>query len=240
MATIHWLQHVPFEGLGSLEEWLLEQGYDLCCTRLWAGELFPDLDCFAGLVVMGGPMGVFDHEAYPWLVREKVFLRSVIDRGIPILGICLGAQLLAAVLGAEVRKNPEKEIGWFPVVRTLNVPAFLRPVLPQEVTVFHWHGDTFTLPDGAVRLYASKACANQAFLYKDHVLGLQFHLETTRDSVAALIDNCRQELVAAPWIQSEEEMLSSGGRFAEINGWMHQLFKCFFSLRGEEKDEGGL
>jgi GMP synthase-like glutamine amidotransferase len=213
-----------------MEESLLEQGHDLFCTRLWAGDLFPALDCFAGLIVMGGPMGVFDHEAYPWLVREKVYLRSVIDRGIPILGICLGAQLLAAVLGAGIRTNPEKEIGWFPVIRTPNVPPFLSPVLPEEVTVFHWHGDTFALPEGAIRLYTSKACANQAFLYKDHVLGLQFHLETTRDSVAGLIDNCRHELVAGPWIQSEEEMLSSGSRFDEINGWMQQLFMRFFSL----------
>ncbi|MBU1453496.1 MAG: type 1 glutamine amidotransferase [Proteobacteria bacterium] len=240
MATIHWLQHVPFEGLGSMEDWLAEQGYDLFCTRLWAGDLFPPLDSFAGLIVMGGPMGVFDHDEYPWLYREKVYLRTVIDRGIPILGICLGAQLLADVLGAEVRANPEKEIGWFPVVRTPDVPVSLASVLPKEFTVFHWHGDTFALPADAVRLYTSKACANQAFLYKDHVLGLQFHLETTRGSAAGLIDNCRQELVSAPWIQSEAEMLNCGNRFGEINKYMQQILKQFFSLRGREEAEGGL
>lgn len=222
-----------------MEQWLLEQGHDLFCTRLWAGDLFPPLDSFAGLIVMGGPMGVFDHDAYPWLFREKVYLRSVIDRGIPVLGICLGAQLLADVLGAEVCANPEKEIGWFPVLRSPDIPASLAPALPEEVTVFHWHGDTFALPEDAVRLYTNKACANQAFLYKEHVLGLQFHLETTRNSVAALIDNCRDELVSGPWIQSEKEMLSCTNRFDEINRCMHQLLKQFFSLKGGEKDEGG-
>lgn len=238
MATIHWLQHVPFEGLGSMEEWLIEQGHNLFCTRLWAGDPFPPLDSFAGLIVMGGPMGIYEHEQYPWLVREKAFLRAVVDREIPILGICLGAQLLADVLGAEVRANPEKEIGWFPVIRTPDIPESLRPVLPEELTVFHWHGDTFGLPEDAVRLYTSSACANQAFLYRDHVLGLQFHLETTRDSAAALIDNCRPELVSAPWIQREEEMLNFGNRFDEINRSMHQLLNQFFFLKGKQEDKG--
>jgi GMP synthase-like glutamine amidotransferase len=228
MANIHWLQHVPFEGLGSMEGWLLEQGYNLFCTRLWAGDPLPPVDSFEGLIVMGGPMGINDHGEYPWLPAEKKFLGEVVDRGTQVLGICLGAQLLADVLGAKVSANLEKEIGWFPVTRCDEVPDALSSVLPDELTVFHWHGDTFALPEDAVCLYSSKACANQAFLYKNSVLGLQFHLETTRESAATLIDNCRAELVPAPWIMSEKEMLYGEDMYTEINDCMHQLLKLLF------------
>ena len=230
MADIHWLQHVPFEGLGSMEEWLAEQGHTLLCIRLWAGDVLPSPPSVTALIVMGGPMSVDDHEEYPWLLQEKEFLREVVARGTRILGICLGAQLLADVLGAEVSANPEKEIGWFPVTRRNNAPAPLVLALPQELTVFHWHGDTFALPVDAICLYGSEACANQAFLYKEHVLGLQFHLETTRDSAAALIDNCRSELIQAPWIMSEQEMMADKKRFDEINDTMHCLLEKYFRL----------
>jgi len=230
MAAIHWLQHVPFEGLGSMETWFNEQGHNLVCTRLWAGDTLPSLDSFDALIVMGGPMGIYDHDEYPWLIDEKEFLSQVVARAIPTLGICLGAQLLADVLGAKVSANPDKEIGWFPVNRSENIPDFLESVLPEEMTVFHWHGDTFSIPDNAVSLYSSKACVHQAFLYKDHVLGLQFHLETTRESATALIDNCRAELVQNPWIMTEQEMLSSEKSFDEINAFMFSLIEQFFPL----------
>lgn len=230
MANIHWLQHVAFEGLGSMERWLQEKGHTLSCTRLWAGDTLPAPDSFDGLIVMGGPMGIYDHDEYPWLPVEKEFLRKVVDQKTPILGICLGAQLLADVLGTEVSANPEKEIGWFPVTRTDDVPESFATVLPEEFAVFHWHGDTFGLPDKSVRLYSSKACLNQAFLYQEHVLGLQFHLETTIESATTLIDNCRAELVDASWIMSEEEMLQAKSEFDRINKCMHKLLEQFFSL----------
>jgi len=230
MATIHWLQHVPFEGLGSMEAWLTEQGHDLFCTRLWAGDALPPVDSFAALIVMGGPMGIYDHDEYPWLPAEKAFLNKVVAKETPILGICLGAQLLADVLGAEVTANWEKEIGWFPVQATADMPLSLETVFPAEMKVFHWHGDTFSLPGDAVCIFKSTACENQAFLYENHVLGLQFHLETTRESAATLIDNCRDELVHAPWIMTEREMLACTDDFQQINSCMHQLLKKFFSL----------
>jgi GMP synthase (glutamine-hydrolysing) len=211
-----------------MEEWLTQQGYELSCTRLWAGDVLPAADSFSALIVMGGPMGIYDHDEYPWLVQEKAFLRQVVDNTIPTLGICLGAQLLADVLGAKVSANPEKEIGWFPVTANPEIPESLRPVLPEEMTVFHWHGDTFTLPENSVNLYHSKACRNQAFLYKEHVLGLQFHLETTKISATALVENCRAELVAAPWIMTENEIIGADSAFDRINGYMHKLLLNFF------------
>ncbi len=228
MAIIHWLQHVPFEGLGSMEEYLAEQGHKLRCTCLWAGDVLPPADAFSALIVMGGPMGIYDYDEYPWLKDEKSFLLQVVEKKIPVLGICLGAQLLADVLGAEVTANPEKEIGWFPVRRTNDVPASLQTVLPEECLVFHWHGDTFSLPPHAVSLYSSTACENQAFLYKSHVMGLQFHLETTRNSAAALVENCRNELVSAPWIQTEGEILQDSTIFQKNNKVMHQVLDSLF------------
>ena len=222
---IHWLQHVDFEGLGSMEKWAREKGHTLSCTRLFAGESLPPLNHFDLLIVMGGPMGVHDQDKYPWLQSEKDFLRRVIAAGKPVLGVCLGAQLLADVLGAQVTANKEKEIGWFPLERARNVPEGLEGVLPVCPTVFHWHGDTFTLPEKAVRLYSSTACVNQAFVYEGRVIGLQFHLETTQVSAASLVENCRVELVPAPWIQTAEEILAGGVRCREINGWMGDLLE---------------
>ncbi|MBU0664068.1 MAG: type 1 glutamine amidotransferase [Proteobacteria bacterium] len=221
---IHWLQHVDFEGLGTIEKWVGEKGHTLSCTRLFAGDILPELDAFNMLIVMGGPMGVHDQREYPWLQEEKAFLLRVIAAGKPILGVCLGAQLLADVLGARVFPNKEKEIGWFQVVRACVVPERLASVLPVQQTVFHWHGDTFALPEKAIRLYSSAACVNQAFVYEERVIGLQFHLETTPDSVITMIEKCRAELVPAPWIQKEKEMLAVEGEvFVEINTWMSAL-----------------
>jgi GMP synthase-like glutamine amidotransferase len=226
---IHWLQHVAFEGLGSMEAWVREKGHVLSCTRLFAGETLPGLEAFDLLIVMGGPMGVHDLGEYPWLQEEKAFLRQVIAAAKPVLGVCLGAQLLADVLGAQVSANKEKEIGWFLVERASvasgrPIPEQLANVLPLRQTVFHWHGDTFTLPEKAVRLYSSAACVNQAFVYEERVVGLQFHLETTPASAATLVENCRSELVPAAWIQKEEDILAaSGDVFADINSWMVAL-----------------
>ena len=230
MATVHWLQHVPFEGLGSMETYLTEQGHDLFCTRLWAGDELPPIDAFSTLIVMGGPMGIYDHDQYPWLVAEKRFLSRVVASGTPVLGICLGAQLLADVLGAEVTSNWEKEIGWFPVRAVEELPESLDSIFPAEMNVFHWHGDTFAIPDDSTCLFSSTACANQAFLYKEQVIGLQFHLETTCDSAATLIDNCRDELVHGSWIMPEQEILSCVHGFQEINTYMSKLLQQFFSL----------
>ena len=227
--NIHWLQHVPFEGLGTIEKWAERTGHTLSCTRLFDGDLLPHLDQFGMLVVMGGPMGIYDEQEYPWLTAEKSFIRATLDAGRPVLGICLGAQLIADVLGARVFANKQKEIGWFPVTRTDAVPSGLEGVLPKNQTVFHWHGDTFDLPADAVHLYFSLACRNQAFLYKDRVLALQFHLETTSESAIPLIQNCRNELVLGPSIQTEREIIEGIEKFARINETMARILEYMTS-----------
>ena len=140
-------------------------------------------------------------------------IRHFADK-IPVLGICLGAQLIADVLGARVYANEHKEIGWFPVERADSAGTTeVGRAFPESLEAFHWHGDTFDLPDGAVHLARSAICENQAFLHKGRVLALQFHLETTRETAEMLIENCRDELDGGPHVQSAEFMLSSDARF---------------------------
>jgi len=223
-VNIHYLQHVPFEGLGSIEQWAVTHGHQLSVTRLYAGDHLPGLERFDMLIIMGGPMSIHDEFEHVWLKAEKWFVKQVIEAGKPVLGICLGAQLIAATLGGTVSKGKEKEIGWFPVTLSPEFSASdLGKRFPETMNVFHWHGETFSIPDGAVRVASSEACENQGFIYNERVVGLQFHLETTRISAESIISNSRQELVEAPFIQNEEEMLKDETRFAEINRLM-QIF----------------
>ena len=208
--TLHVLQHVPFEGPARIAGWARERGHALATTRLFAGEALPAVADVDRLVVMGGPMGVGDEAKHPWLADEKAFLREAIDAGRSVVGVCLGAQLVAEVLGARVYPNAEKEIGWFPVERTEAGRAHpLTAALPERLTAFHWHGDTFALPDGAVHLMRSAACAHQAFLYDGRVLGLQFHLEATPESVQALAEACADEAAAGGAYEQPAERLAA-------------------------------
>lgn len=187
---IHYLQHVPFEGLGFIEKWARTQNATTGVSRLFRNDPLPGTEDFDWLVVMGGPMGIYDHDEFPWLVAEKKLIQQAIGAGKTVLGICLGAQLIADVLGAKVYPGPQKEIGWFPIKRAAGAPD----LIPDTLTVFHWHGDTFDLPEGAVPLASSAACKNQGFIYNGRVVALQFHMETTVESMEALIENCGHEL----------------------------------------------
>ena len=210
MIRLHYLQHVPFEGLGIIEEWAEARGFEIRVSRLYDHDPLPAPELFDWLVIMGGPMGIYDSTEYPWLVAEKECIQQAIAAGKTVLGICLGAQLIADVLGARVYPAAQKEIGWFPIERSAAAPE----LLPEKLVVFHWHGDTFDLPEGAVHLASSAACANQGFIYNDRVVGLQFHMETTPESMEALIENCANELphVAAasgPGVRNEDGSLST-------------------------------
>jgi GMP synthase-like glutamine amidotransferase len=158
------LQHVAFEDAGSIPEWARRSGYTLGVTHPYAGEPLPPLEDFDLLVVMGGPMSVHDEDRHPWLRPEKQLISRTLEAGTPILGICLGSQLLAEVLGGVVTANPELEVGWHPV-RWLadRATASLLEGFPKTVEMFHWHGETFSLPPSAIRLAESDACPNQGF-----------------------------------------------------------------------------
>jgi GMP synthase-like glutamine amidotransferase len=221
----HYLQHVPFEGLGSIDAWLRSRDYEITSTGFFRSDLLPDVEGIDFLVVMGGPMSINDEAEYPWLVEEKRFIKSAIERGVPVLGICLGAQLIASAMGAAVGSNPVKEIGWFPIEAVVSGGNSVFQ-FPAQVEVFHWHGETFALPAGAVRLAKSDGCENQAFQIGGNVIGLQFHLETTPESARAIVENCRDELVEGEYIQSEAEILrASREQYQRINGLMGDILE---------------
>jgi GMP synthase-like glutamine amidotransferase len=205
---VHWFQHVSFEGLGAIEEWLLSRGHTLSFTRFYADEAPPvNPDGFDWLIVMGGPMNVYQYDAHPWLSPEKHLIREAITAGKRVLGICLGAQLIADVLGGKVYQNGEPEIGWFPV-RAVSTGVSSPFAFPRETSVFHWHGDTFLLPPGSVWLAESDGCAHQAFAVGTRVLGLQFHLEMTAADVSRIAQGCADELTPGRYVQPADIIIS--------------------------------
>ncbi|MEA1889681.1 MAG: type 1 glutamine amidotransferase, partial [Pseudomonadota bacterium] len=162
----------------------------------------------------------------PWLLKERLFIQQSISSGKYILGICLGAQLIARASGAEVVKNDYREIGWFDInIEQENLPALLNDVFKQSTEVFHWHGDTFEIPEAALHFASSEACANQGFILNDRVIGLQFHIETTESSAALLVENCRDELDGSTYVQSEAEILADSTRFNRLNRLLSRLLE---------------
>ncbi|HEY9247383.1 MAG TPA: type 1 glutamine amidotransferase [Candidatus Methanoperedens sp.] len=205
---LHSLQHESFEGLANIEVWAKDRGHSISRTLLFNNEELPDIDDFDWLVIMGGSMNIYEEEKYPWLKEEKNFIAESIADNKIILGICLGSQLIADILGGRVTRNKYREIGWFPV--TLTGEAKSSPIfgtLPNKFCAFHWHGDTFRIPPGAVRMAGSEGCTNQAFEY-GRVIGLQFHLEYSEKSIDFMLQNCSDEIADWKYIQKQDEITS--------------------------------
>lgn len=204
---LHYFQHEPFEGLACIEQWATSHKYTITSTHFYKGEPLPSLDEIDVLVIMGGAMSVNDEKELAWLAPEKQFVKQAIDSGKVVVGICLGAQMIASVLGAKVYPNKEKEIGWFPIQwenRASLPPAFA--TFPDPLTVLHWHGETFDLPTGAIRIARSEGCLNQGFLYQHKVLGLQFHLEFDHTSTGQMLLHCAEDLKPGNYVQTAEEI----------------------------------
>ena len=233
---VHVIQQVDFEGPALIAEWAEERGHELSCG-LALTEEYPACETVDMLVLMGGPMDADDEVANPWLHAEKRFVADCIAAGHPVLGVCLGAQILAEVLGGEVRRNPEKEIGWYTVEKTEFGEA--EPMFadwPTSAVVGQWHGDTFDLPAGLEALYSSEACPNQAFVFDHRVVGLQFHIEWTKASLARLINACRAELGnGAMWVMSPTELEDEAPERIAANRVM--LFALLDRLRAEDGPE---
>ena len=194
------VKHVETEGPGSIADYFRNTAFDLKTGELSQGESLPsDLSAVAAVIVMGGPMNVYEEEKYPFLKKENDFIGEVVKREIPYLGICLGSQLLAKACGGKVEKAPQKEIGWSVVELTEAAKDDqLFRVFTDKLDVFQWHEDTFTIPDTGVLLAGSEVCPNQAFRYGRNAYGLQFHIEVTPE-------------VIWNWVKADESLVNPIG-----------------------------
>jgi GMP synthase-like glutamine amidotransferase len=236
---IHWLQHVPFEGLGSIESWALARGVALTTTRLHAGESLPALAAIDGLVVMGGPMSVHDVDAHPWLTAELRFVEEVLRAEKRMLGICLGAQIMARALAAPVRRNAHREIGWFPISWTPGAKGTsLFADMPTDPLVPHWHGETFEIPRGCVHLATSEACRNQAFMTQDGKgVAFQCHPEMRPAGLDALTRHASRDLAPGPYVQRADEILAKPERCATLAPMMERILDRLFAPARSEHDD---
>jgi len=198
MAKIYVLQHHPVENLGTIADALEGAALAWQYVRVADGQPVPaNMKGAGGLIVMGGPMGVYQTDRYPWLRDEMRLIEDAMKLNLPVLGVCLGAQILAAALGAKVDRNPNgKEIGWHPIrLHDSAKDDRLMRGLPATMTPFHWHGDIFDLPPGAISLASLEKTPCEAFRMGDQAYGFQFHFEVTREGVAAMAEAFAKELV---------------------------------------------
>jgi GMP synthase-like glutamine amidotransferase len=193
---IHCFQHLAYESPGSILDWAAAHGHGMDFTRFYEPDpMFPGLGQVDLLLVLGGFMNVDQEKDFPWLRAEKGYIRKAVDAGKKVLGICLGAQLIAAALGSKVYPAREKEIGFFPV--RFSEAASKHPMFSHfsaDDPLFHWHGDTFDLPAGARLMASTESCPNQAFAISDQVVGLQFHPEMTPETIEAMLQHDGHEL----------------------------------------------
>lgn len=208
--SIACLQHAPFEGPGAIADWARQRHHRLALRPLHAGAALPRVGEFDWLMLLGGPMGVADTDAHPWLAAERALVREAVAAGRTVVGVCLGAQQMAAALGAPVGRSPEREIGWWPVEFADDSHGVATG--SGRATVFHWHGDAFALPPGARRLASSEGCPEQAFILGDRALGLQFHLETTPALVEGLLQHCAGDLAPGRFVQDAATLRAGTSR----------------------------
>ena len=229
---MHVLMHVPFEGPACIAGWAADKGIELVYVKLFAGQEPPSDTGF--LVVMGGPMGVYDEDRHPFLAREKEFIRATIAKDRPTVGICLGAQLIAHVLGAKVHCGWRKETGWLPVQMEQPRPdsaaggADIFKNFPPVFTALHWHSDMFDIPAGAQRAARSRAVENQAFSFNSgRVAAVQFHMEATAESVGALVENCPDDMrPEGECVQNAGQILSRAALAGPCNVLMKSMLDC--------------
>lgn len=216
---IHFFEHAEIEGIGTFEDLLFERSWSSSHTRWDLGQAPPDPSQWDLLVVMGGPMNVYEDTLYPWLVQEKAYLDAVLAQKRHVLGVCLGAQLLAERLGGPVTRNEFTEIGWSEVRMepAVQEAGSLFEHMPSLASVFQWHGDTFAIPPGAQPIGSTEACKNQGFT-KDNAVALQFHLELEPNALKGLIR--AQPHFRGPFVQKPDSFLANAAGFRANRDWL--------------------
>lgn len=206
MKPVVIFRHAAHEGPGYLAEFLDRRAIPHVLVRIDQHDPVPSsVAGYAGLVFMGGPMSVND--ALPWIPPALALIREAVEQDIPVLGHCLGGQLMAKALGATVTRNAVKEIGWLPVESVASpIAREWLDGLPPAFPVYHWHGETFAIPEGATRLLGSRDCPNQGFVLGRH-LGLQCHIEMTPEMIREWVHEAGDDLRPSSTVQSPEEML---------------------------------
>ncbi|MDX2188396.1 MAG: type 1 glutamine amidotransferase [Bacteroidota bacterium] len=220
---IHYIQHEPFEAPGYILNWIEEHKFTVTSTHIYEKIWFPDQNSFDFLIIMGGSMSVNDDDLLPWLAEEKLFVKESILNKKKVIGICLGSQLIANVLGNKVYPNKYKEIGWFPVKKSsLGKYSPLINHFPDEFVTMHWHGETFDLLPNCAQIFESEGCKNQGFIYKNNVIGLQFHPEMTLDTIRGMID-ASDTFESGRFIQNFEDIKNGAKNCIPNNGWLCNL-----------------
>lgn len=232
---IHSLLHAKHETIAAVANWSEHHSHSLSATNLYLGDELPCIDDFDLLLIMGGPMSVNDENKYKWLASEKLFIKDAIDKGKYVLGICLGAQLIANALGAEVKANPYKEIGWFPVKKAMWSANPIADILPFFFTTFHWHGETFDIPENAKLIFSSEACPNQSFIYGDRTVAFQFHMEVTPEIIQGFIEYGKNELKKDKYVQSADEILSMISLTNENNLYLFRILDYFHFMFNKQR-----
>jgi GMP synthase (glutamine-hydrolysing) len=227
------IKHIDIEGPGTIGDFLDCNDISYRVINIFNGEPLPDtLSEISAVIVLGGPMNVYEEDKYPFLKQEDKFLKEVIEEGLPTLGFCLGAQLIAKTKGAIVKKAPQKEIGWFKI--SLNRNGSSDPLFqdfPGEVDVFQWHGDTFDIPEDAVKLAESELCSNQAYRIGDNIYGLQFHVEVTDEMIYQWMDAYRDEVDSLKGIVDPDQIISdTKAKSEDYKAQAKQFCTNFFKL----------
>lgn len=227
MCRIHFLQQVPFETPGYMEIIAAQHHYTVSTSHMWKNPTLPEPDEADLFVVLGGPMNIYEYEKYPWLKTERQYLELLIEHDAAILGICLGSQMLADALGCTVIKNRCKEIGWFPVKQTRQCGMSpLMKGIPATFIPFHWHGDTYPVPPGAIPLGSSEACDVQGFIFGERIVGLQFHLEMTNDTLKNITEACKNELIIDEYVQTADAIFEDATQFIHASqSYMERLIQ---------------
>ena len=229
---LHILQHTASGRPGTIDTWAHDKNIPYTKTRFYLKDTLPSPESVDFVIILGGPMSANDDMVYPWIQDEILFIQEIINAGKSVLGICLGAQLIARALGGTVKKNHVMESGWFRVYHTQEAtthPHAISTLFPESFFAFQWHEDTFTLPEKTFHLLSSTYCTNQAFTYGEHVLGLQFHIEMTPEIAAIIMHKNIDREKYSPSIQSPSEMLKYRHCYDELKKIHYHILDYFLA-----------